>query len=130
MRGRIWALWIFQTIEGILCIAMGLVTLGATGPSFTASEDVIGFVKVENDWVAFNGTGITQRIVPCGSLQVEITALDAAAVGALDPRLAAMNTVVLSEPPAPWGNGSECVSNSNTAAAVRARPPSNRAHAH
>ena len=130
MRGRIWALWIFQTIEGILCIAMGLVTLGATGPSFTASEDVIGFVKVENDWVAFNGTGITQRIVPCGSLQVEITALDAAAVGALDPRLAAMNTVVLSEPPAPWGNGSECVSNSNTAAAVRARPPSNRDHAH
>jgi NNP family nitrate/nitrite transporter-like MFS transporter len=118
MRGRIWALWIFQTIEGILCIAMGLVTLGATGPTFTASEDVIGFVKVENDWVAFNGTGITQRIVPCGSLQVEITALDAAAVGALDPRLAAMNTVVLSEPPAPWGNGSECVSNSNTAAAV------------
>ena len=72
MRGRIWALWVWQTIEGLLCIAMGLVTLGLSGPDFTASNDVIGFVKVDNDWVAFNGTGVTHRIVPCGSLRARL----------------------------------------------------------
>merc|ERR1719502_2570478 len=32
IRGRIWAMWITQTIEGLFCILMGLVTVGMEGP--------------------------------------------------------------------------------------------------
>jgi NNP family nitrate/nitrite transporter-like MFS transporter len=32
IRGRIWAMWITQTIEGAFCIFMGLVTVGMDGP--------------------------------------------------------------------------------------------------
>merc|ERR1719326_2579842 len=32
IRGRIWAMWITQTIEGVFCILMGLVTVSMEGP--------------------------------------------------------------------------------------------------
>jgi NNP family nitrate/nitrite transporter-like MFS transporter len=32
IRGRIWGMWVIQTIEGLFCILMGLVTVGFDGP--------------------------------------------------------------------------------------------------
>jgi len=32
MRGRIWAMWIIQTIEGMLCMVLGLVTINMPSP--------------------------------------------------------------------------------------------------
>merc|ERR1711998_718376 len=32
MRGRIWAMWITQVVEGFFCILMGVVTLGMDSP--------------------------------------------------------------------------------------------------
>ena len=113
MRGRIWALWIWQTIEGILCIVMGLLSLSGSAPDFTAPRDVIGDVQIGGTWYPFNGTGITQRIVPCGSLQVELT--DALKAN-LDPAFGSVDTVVLSQ--APVGAGADCVSNMGRGAVV------------
>ena len=115
MRGRLWALWIFQTIEGLLCILMGLITINSRAPDFTAPADVVGSVPIGGEWVAFNGSGITERIVPCGALGVELT--DAHRAN-LDARFGGLTNVVLSEPPAPYGHGDACVSNQGTVVLV------------
>ena len=46
MRGRLWACWIVQTLEGVLCILMGSVTLGLDAPH----ADSVGTRKVDA-WV-------------------------------------------------------------------------------
>ena len=131
IRGRLWMLWFFQTLEGALCIAMGLVTFGMRAPNLDAEQSVIGHVYLpsgsgEGDvgggggvWVPFgdaNHSSVRERIYPCGSLQVEIT--DAHRAAGLDARLHSLTTVVLSEPPAPYGQGDGCISNANAIAAV------------
>jgi len=115
MRGRVWALWIFQTLEGVLCIIMGLVTMGYAAPDFTAPKDVLGATNIDGVWTLFNGTGIEQRIVPCGSLQVELTDTLKASLPAA---FADLSTVVISDPPAPLGNGDDCISNQNLSVVV------------
>ena len=109
-----WALWIFQTLEGILCILMGLVTVGMKAPDFTSQKNVVGSVLIGDEWVPFGGgaSSITERIYACGSLQVEIT--DAHRAAGLDAKYNGLTTVVLSEPPSPFGNGDLCVSNQGT----------------
>jgi NNP family nitrate/nitrite transporter-like MFS transporter len=32
MRGRIWAMWIFQSLNGLMCLVMGLVTINMPSP--------------------------------------------------------------------------------------------------
>jgi nitrate/nitrite transporter NarK len=111
MRGRIWALWIFQTIEGILCIVMGTLTINAAAPDFTQPPSLVGHVQIGAEWYPFgdaNSTSIAERIVPCGSLQVEVTD---AHREFLPNVFDGLKTVVLSQPPTPWGEGDECISN-------------------
>jgi len=129
MRGRIWMLWFWQMVEGVICMAIGLVTVNMAAPDINGAADVTGWaqlggwarpsstgwVRVSNtptEWVPFNGTGITQGIVHCGVKQVDLTSMTAEQRSALDPRFASYSSVVLSEPPSPWGAGDPCVSNS------------------
>jgi NNP family nitrate/nitrite transporter-like MFS transporter len=113
MRGRLWGLWFFQTLEGVLCLLMGVVTINMTAPDFSGVKDTIGYHQIGEDWVPFGGIGtsITERIHACGSLQVEITAAHRAAN--LSSLYDGLSTVVISDPPSPWGTGDECVSNQN-----------------
>ena len=117
MRGRIWALWIFQTLEGILCIIMGSITMGYAAPDFGGAA-ILGWVDTGSAWVPFNSTLAAineETITHCSSLQVTIK--DAWRPH-LDPRISGDAKVVLSEPPAPWGNGDDCVSNSGVLGSV------------
>ena len=43
MRGRLWAMWVVQTLEGVACICMGLVTLNYPNPDDYTT-------KVEGTW--------------------------------------------------------------------------------
>ena len=138
MRGRIWALFIWQMAEGLVCLIMGLVTLSQTAPDFGGVENVVGYTKIggyveaqstgwiktsgsNEQWVAlatYNGTRddglgpctapITQRIVACGSEQIEIKD---AMRPCLDPRFDGVKKIIISQPPAPYGDGDNCVSN-------------------
>ena len=128
MRGRIWALWFWQMVEGALCMVMGFLTLHLTPPDFTGPANIEGWTAIGGwvkptasgwvpisqgvtSWVPFtaNATNPPTFIPRCGAMQIELTDDMRAS---LDPRYDGLNTVVLSEPPSPFGNGDDCVSNS------------------
>ena len=67
MRGRITAMWLIQTLEGCMCIVMGLVTVGMNGPdedSYTWSSAQGIYTSGGVDYV-INGTLGT--VNPCAS---------------------------------------------------------------
>ena len=126
MRGRIWALFIIQMLEGVVCILLGSMTTTFSAPDFSGPQNVVGWAQiagwvqptasnwvqvagVEPVWVPYNGSCIDTRINSCGTIEMQITDAHRAC---LDSRFAGLTKVVLSEPPAPWGNGDLCVSNS------------------
>ena len=49
MRGRITAMWVIQSIEGLFCILMGLVTVGFDGP------DEPGFSAIPTEGIYTSG---------------------------------------------------------------------------
>ena len=129
MRGRIWALWFWQTLSGLICMFIGLVTTSLAAPDFTRPPSVAGWAKISGwvqptaagwvsvadggaaaQWVPYNAS-LGGLVLPCGARQVKITSDD---LSSLDPRFAGLKTAVLSEPPSPWGNGDDCISNSGT----------------
>jgi len=75
MRGRLWAAWIVQTIEGVMCIMMAISTLGMDAPF--DRPDIVAWTKVpdfpndnetEYPWVQVaNGTTQNFTIMECGS---------------------------------------------------------------
>jgi NNP family nitrate/nitrite transporter-like MFS transporter len=117
MRGRIWAYWLWQTIEGVLCVLMGQITWKMRAPTFKGDEaKITGWSKVEDTWHPFNTTSTAaMSITACGARQVTLTT---AMKDELPAAFSKMGVVVLTEPPAPWGAGDGCVSNSGTLATV------------
>ena len=119
MRGRLWALWVFQSIEGLFCLALGLVTINYDAPTFaTDAAQITGFANIGGEYVPFtenhNGDLFNRTIGHCETVQFKIK--DNMRGPWLDMRFDGMRTVVLSEPPI--GNGIHCVSNSGTMGTV------------
>jgi hypothetical protein len=52
MRGRITAMWVVQTVEGVFCILMGLVTIGLNNPD---KAKAAGMPNVQPDWTDSSG---------------------------------------------------------------------------
>jgi len=68
MRGRLWACWAVQTIEGGMCIMMAKVTMGMDAPF--QRGDVMAWTKLDvpgavDGWVPVNGT----MIMECSALE-------------------------------------------------------------
>ena len=118
MRGRIWALWFWQSVEGVLCILMALVTIDKRAP-----DDADPLI---NGWYEIDGEDY--QIPPCGALSLKLTDAMKAALGAQVSAnytvWADQGTVVLTEAPSPFvtgspfGNGDGCISNSDTVGLV------------
>ena len=98
MRGRIWSLWFWQSVEGALCIVMAILTLDYDAP-VDGKPLINGWAQVgptwENDdgrWQNKNGpwteliapmvggkvdpafgTAEDYQIVPCGALSLKLT---------------------------------------------------------
>jgi len=67
MRGRITAMWVVQTIEGVFCILMGLVTVGADGPDEPGfAEDMQTGIFVSGS-TTYTMTNLTSQIGKCSS---------------------------------------------------------------
>lgn len=67
MRGRLWSTWIIQSLEGALCIVLGLITSGMKSPyeheddspSGCTSEDsacILGWAQKDGNWIQITGT--------------------------------------------------------------------------
>ena len=140
MRGRIWALWFWQSVEGVLCILMALVTIDKRAPD-DADPLINGWYEIDGEWRELvappNGTsggihsafdGEDYQIPPCGALSLKLTDAMKAALGeqvsANYTVWAEQGTVVLTEAPSPFvtgspfGNGDGCISNSDTVGLV------------
>jgi len=87
MRGRIWAMWVTQTLEGLMCIILGLITINYPNPTdYTSFKTVDGIantavadVQVPGTWMnlenrqeityTFNHT--LAMVTKCGSKQID-----------------------------------------------------------
>jgi len=52
IRGRIWGMWVCQTLEGIMCIFLGVVTMNMDGPD---DPKFYGAPKVAGTWTDSSG---------------------------------------------------------------------------
>ena len=108
MRGRIWALFIIQMLEGVVCILLGSMTTTFSAPDFSGPQNVVGWAQiagwvqptasnwvqvagVEPVWVPYNGSCIDTRINSCGTIEMQITDAHRAC---LDSRFAGLTKVV------------------------------------
>jgi len=81
MRGRLWACWLVQTIEGVFCVIMGYLTLGMDAPFPENREQVVAWTKMDlskaqqllmepneyqDGWVRMNHTDNPIMIGTCG----------------------------------------------------------------
>jgi len=134
IRGRLWSCWIVQTLEGVLCICLGAVTIGFDAPYARTSvggDTVEAWANLGNDmiradlgmptgWVNLNaschdsGTTVPLTISACDTLSAK---LDDAMRSCLRISPDEIN-VLRQTPPAPFNTNYNCISNSNTVAPV------------
>jgi NNP family nitrate/nitrite transporter-like MFS transporter len=118
VRGRLWAYWFVQTLEGSLCVILALLTLGLDAPHDQGEPSLTPFAKVDGDWVAFEPSGDKKYLLAHCHVQEEplndkLKALFPDGSVFKNPRL---NKVVLMEDPN--AGGSTCICHSGTAPAV------------
>jgi NNP family nitrate/nitrite transporter-like MFS transporter len=86
MRGRIWAMWICQTLEGVMCIMMGLVTLDYPCPD----DFPVGTPKIPGTWshsprygetVVFTFNETIGKVKRCGSKSMQFSKMANPAMG-------------------------------------------------
>jgi len=108
IRGRIAAMWIVQTIEGVFCILMGLVTVNMDGPD----EPGFGAIKVqgiyETGGVTYTLNGTVGELGKCASDLVRSPAT--ALVDGVETAMPmAVDSLIMIKDP-----GSSCVHNGGT----------------
>ena len=71
MRGRLWACWIVQSLEGALCMVMAGTTLSMDAPF--ERPDTTAWTKLDGVWVPGNSSSVPESewvtIPQCGALQ-------------------------------------------------------------
>jgi NNP family nitrate/nitrite transporter-like MFS transporter len=108
-------LWFWQTVQGVLCLFLGIITMSYEAPFPPADNGTLtGWTMIDSTWVPLNSTDPdfnSQKylIQHCGSQSVMMTP---ELRNMLSREFSSIKTsVVISEPPAPWGNGDDCISN-------------------
>jgi NNP family nitrate/nitrite transporter-like MFS transporter len=144
MRGRIWSLWFWQSVEGALCIVMAIVTLKYDAP-VDGTPMINGWARVAATWeedgdatfpgtwghqdgpwtelskpAGYDGEAFDKRyqILPCGSYELKFTqAMKDALEAAGNTNWTNAKSLVLTQAPG-IGGGDDCISNSGTVGLV------------
>jgi len=133
IRGRLWATWIVQSLEGICCIITGSITIGFDAPH----EDSVGSAKIEawtllsedptrtrtnlpTGWVNLNATchgktSVDLTIDACDTLSTKYDEGLRHCLGVTNETLIFLRQTA---PPDEGGPNLDCISNSNTIAQV------------
>ena len=133
LRGRLWSCWAVQTLEGIMCIVLGLSTLGLDAPH----EDSVGgdvmdawtnlgddplrrAVGLPNGWVNLNQkcasqTGVKLTIKACDTLNAK---LDQGLIDCLGLANGTVNILRQTAPPESGGPALSCISNADMVGVV------------
>merc|ERR1711861_82795 len=98
-----WSCWIVQTVEGVFCIIMGLLTLGLKSP--WKSPKTQGYVMVGKEWLPVNGTMVPE----CGCTEMVLPPAIQAAYNLND------GLYMVMEPPS---TGADCIMHQNMAGVV------------
>merc|ERR1711998_314152 len=98
-----WSCWIVQTIEGVFCIAMGMLTINLKSP--WKQPKTQGFVNIGKEWLPVNGT-----MVPVCGCEEMVLPDDVQAAYNLGDGL-----YMVMEPPS---TGGECIMHQNMAGIV------------
>jgi hypothetical protein len=110
-------------VQGVLCLLMATITMSSEAPFPTVAPTLTGWAKIGEAWLPFNSSDAgfangDYLIQHCGANQVM---LDDQMRSMLDPAFTyptVIESVVLTEAPAPYAGGSACVSNANQLGAM------------
>merc|ERR1719487_2548558 len=118
VRGRLWAYWFVQTLEGSLCVILALITLGLDAPHGQGDPSLTPHALVDGEWVAFEPTGDKKYLLAHCHVKEEHLTDDLLANLPKDSVFVtkAVSKVVLMEDPN--AGGSTCICHSGTAPAV------------
>merc|ERR1719261_2199433 len=116
VRGRLWAYWFVQTLEGALCVILALITLGLDAPHGQGEPSLTPHALVDGEWVAFEPSGEKKFLLShCGVKEEPLTD-ELKAQFPADSVFQGLNKVVLMEDPN--AGGENCICHSGTAPAV------------
>jgi len=118
VRGRLWAYWFVQTLEGTLCIILSLLTLGLDAPHGQGEPSLTPWANVDGKWEEFVPSGEKKFLLAHCHVKEEPLTDELKAQFPADSVFQALNKVVLMENPGPDGNGDKCICHSGTAPAV------------
>jgi len=144
IRGRLWSCWAVQTLEGLFCILLGLITLGYDAPhadsvggqiidswTYVGDDPVRANVGMPNQWVNINAhCGVNSTFVTGGGALSSIpmsqpacatknTKIDAALRACLGLSESTVQILRQTAPPSHGGPSDlSCISNSATAGQV------------
>merc|ERR1719353_2827022 len=116
VRGRLWAYWFVQTLEGSLCVILALLTMDYDAPHGQGEATLTPYAKVDDEWVAFEPSGDKKYLLAHCHVQEEPLTDTLKALLPDGSVFKDLNKVVLMEDPN--AGGADCICHSGTAPAV------------
>merc|ERR1719326_2480690 len=122
VRGRLWAYWFVQTLEGTLCVILALITMGYDAPHGQGEASLTPWANVDGEWVEFVPSGENKFLLAHCHVKEEPLTDELKAQFPADSVFQGLNKVVLMEHPEDTrlmqGPKGACICHSGTAPAV------------
>lgn len=112
LRGRIWAMWVIQTIEGLFCMLMGMVTVNLDSPDEPGFKDIKSQGQIVSGGVTYTIDGALGEVGKCASEMIRAPE-KALAGGVMVDFPIAKDTLIMIKDASPT-----CICNNNTLAAT------------
>merc|ERR1719478_519124 len=106
VRGRLWACWSIQTLEGFICVIMGALTMNMASPYENVGNKITGHTLIGDTWKPMPSWSEGAEIDMCDSLIVVTSAELRASLGTDQAQIMVLTPTDEFVP-----GGSACISN-------------------